>query len=180
VNRWGSAMVGFTGLSRPQELIGDMRLDVVYTPAERIRSGTGRTLQHWAGRLAGKHAVLRLLGVAPTEEHLGQAEVLPRPTANCAKTEACHVGHPPGVRLGPLLSRVAGTEQQIRLSLSHTSGRVLAVAVVSGRLPEDERPAEADEPRPPEDEPGWLSKRDIRRPREAGTGLVASADRSLG
>lgn len=178
MNRWGSALVGFTGLSRPQDLVGDMRLDVVYTPAERIRSGTGRTLQHWAGRLAAKRAVLRLLGVEPTEEHLGQAEVLPRPTANCAKTEACHVGHPPGVRLGPLLTGPAGADRQIRLSLSHTTGRVLAIAVASGRLLEDERPLEADDPRPPEDETGWLSKRDIVRLRAAGAALVPSAARS--
>ncbi|MEU8265858.1 phosphopantetheinyl transferase [Sphaerisporangium sp. NPDC049002] len=138
MNRWGSAMVGFAGLTRPQELVGDMRLEEVYTAAERIRSGSGGSLQHWAGRLAGKYAVLRLLGLPPTAEHLGQAEVLPRPTANCARTAACHAGHPPAVRLGGALMAAADPGSQIRLSLSHTSGRVLAVAVTSGRLPEDE------------------------------------------
>ncbi|MEU7830179.1 phosphopantetheinyl transferase [Nonomuraea sp. NPDC052129] len=138
MNRWGSAMVGFAGLSRPQELVGDMRLEEVYTAAERLRSGYGRTLQHWAGRLAGKYAVLRLLGVSATAEHLGQAEVLPRPTANCAKTAVCHTGHPPAVRLAGALRAAAGSGQQIRLSLSHTDGKVLAVAVASARLPEDE------------------------------------------
>jgi holo-[acyl-carrier protein] synthase len=138
MRRWGSAMVGFAGLSRPQELIGDMRLDEVYTPAERLRSGGGRSLQHWAGRLAGKYAVLRLLGIPPTAEHLGQAEVLPRPTVNCERSPACHHGHPPTVRLGAALRAAAEPGRQIRISLSHTSGQVLAVAVASWRLPEDE------------------------------------------
>jgi holo-[acyl-carrier protein] synthase len=138
MNRWGSAVICFAGKSRPQELVGDMRLEEVYTAAERLRSGYGRTLQHWAGRLAGKYAVLRLLGLPPTAEHLGQAEVLPRPTANCARTAACHYGHPPSVRLGGALRAKAGPDQQIRLSLSHTDGKVLAVAVASAKLPEDQ------------------------------------------
>lgn len=138
MNRWGSAMVGFAGLSRPQELVGDMRLEEVYTAAERLRSGYGRTLQHWAGRLAGKYAVLRLLGVSPTAEHLGQAEVLPRPTPMCSRSAVCLHGHPPGVRLSGALADAAGDRERIRISISHTAACALAVALVSARLPEDD------------------------------------------
>ena len=83
VRRWGSAVVGYAGLGRPQDLVGGLPLEAVFTPAERVRSARGRTLQHWAGRLAGKHAVLRLLAVRPTAARLGQVEVLPRPTPAC-------------------------------------------------------------------------------------------------
>ncbi|WP_062432631.1 hypothetical protein [Herbidospora daliensis] len=135
MSRWGSAMVAFAGLTRPQDLLDGMRIEDVYTPAERLRSGAGRSLQHWAGRLAAKRAVLRLLDVPPTAEHLAQVEVLPRPTPACARTAACNDGHPPFVRLGPDLA--ARIDQRIRLSLSHTSGRALAMAVASAGLPED-------------------------------------------
>ncbi|MEU8385258.1 hypothetical protein, partial [Streptosporangium sp. NPDC048865] len=99
MNRWGSAIVGHAGLTGPRELVGDMPLEVVYTRAERLRSARGRTLQHWAGRLAAKRAVLRLLGLPPTPERLGQVEILPLPTAACRAGRACLDGHPPAVRL---------------------------------------------------------------------------------
>ena len=85
VNRWGSAAVGYAGLTRPVELLGGMRVADVYTAAERVRSTAG-TLEHWAGRLAGKRAVLRLLGLPPTAGHLGQVEILPRPSPACRAT----------------------------------------------------------------------------------------------
>lgn len=138
MNQWGSAVVGYVGLSRPQQLIGQMRLEEVYTPAERLRSGTGRTLQHWAGRLAGKYAVLRLLGLPATAEHLGQVELLPLPTPACRESAACLDGHPPAVRLGAGPAARTWPEERIRVSLSHTAGHALAVAVRSARLPEDE------------------------------------------
>lgn len=139
MNRWGFAEVGFAGLTRPGELIAGLRLDEVYTRSERLRSGAGRTLQHWAGRLAAKHAVLRLLDVAPTAGHLRGTEVLPRPAATCRRDAGCAHGHPPAVRLGGELARLAGG-RQIRISISHTGDRALAVALVSARLPEDEVP----------------------------------------
>ncbi|MFI6792216.1 phosphopantetheinyl transferase [Nonomuraea sp. NPDC050383] len=135
--RWGSALVGFAGLTRPQELVGAMPLDEVYTAAERVRSG-GATVQHWAGRLAGKRAVLRLLGLAPTAARLGQVEVLPRPTAACRATAACRDGHPPAVRLAPALAELVRPDGRVRVSISHTDRRALAVAICSTRLPEDE------------------------------------------
>ncbi|MFI0424807.1 phosphopantetheinyl transferase [Spongiactinospora sp. 9N601] len=139
MNRWGFAQVGFAGLTRPQELVADLRLEEVYTRPERLRSGAGRTLQHWAGRLAAKHAVLRLLDVAPTAEHLRGAEVLPRPAANCRRDAGCAHGHPPAVRLVGDLAKLAA-EREIRISISHTGDRALAVALISARLPEDEVP----------------------------------------
>ncbi|MFI6499697.1 phosphopantetheinyl transferase [Nonomuraea typhae] len=138
MNRWGSALVRFGDLSRPQELLGQMAVDAVYTPAERLRSNAGRTLQHWAGRLAGKYAVLRLLDLPATAELLGQVEVLPRPTPACRQSTACLDGHPPAVQLSGSLRARARSGERIRISLSHTDGHALAVAVSAARLPEDD------------------------------------------
>jgi holo-[acyl-carrier protein] synthase len=137
MSRWGSAAVAFRGLSDPAQLVAPMPLDTVYTRAERLRSGEGRTLQHWAGRLAAKHAVLRLLGVAPTPESLRGVEVLPRPSAMCARGAACRHGHPPEVHLRAPLSTDADT--RIRVSVSHTADLAVAVALTAATLPEDER-----------------------------------------
>ncbi|GGS16459.1 phosphopantetheinyl transferase [Actinokineospora fastidiosa] len=131
MSSWGSAVVAFRGLSAPEELVAPMALDSVYTRAERLRSGEGRTLQHWAGRLAAKHAVLRLLGVPVSEESLGGVEVLPRPSAMCARSAACLHGHPPEVRLRSPLS----ADRPIRVSVSHTADLAVAVALSQ---PEDE------------------------------------------
>ena len=46
-------------------------------------------------------------------------------------------GHPPAVRLTGELAGLAGAGEHIRISLSHTAGRALAVALRSARLPED-------------------------------------------
>ncbi|MEU4702626.1 phosphopantetheinyl transferase [Nonomuraea dietziae] len=147
MKRWGSAIVGHAGLTSPRELVGDMPLEVVYTRAERLRSASGRTLQHWAGRLAAKRAVLRLLGLPPTPEHLGQVEILPLPTTACRASRACLDGHPPAVHLhgdlAALPSRPAGPAAPdggagwIRVSISHTDVRAMALAVRTRRLPED-------------------------------------------
>ncbi|MBP2707922.1 phosphopantetheinyl transferase [Microbispora sp. RL4-1S] len=137
MNRWGSAVVGYAGLARPRELLGGLRLEDVYTPAECVRSA-GAALQHWAGRLAGKRAVLRLLGLPSTAEHLGRVEVLPRPTPACRATAACRDGHPPAVRLGGSLAALERPGERIRLSISHTDQWALAVALLSAALPEDQ------------------------------------------
>ncbi|MGC5015545.1 phosphopantetheinyl transferase [Streptosporangium sp. DT93] len=156
MRRWGSAIVGHAGLTSPRELVGDMPLEVVYTRAERLRSSGGRTLQRWAGRLAAKRAVLRLLGLPPTPERLGQVEILPLPTAACRADRACLGGHPPSVRLrgdlaalpsadgpdgpadpaGPAGPAASGAGW-IRVSISHTDVRAVALAVRTRRLPED-------------------------------------------
>ncbi|GAA1307775.1 phosphopantetheinyl transferase [Saccharothrix xinjiangensis] len=139
---WGGASVAFGGLTAPWQLVDPMPLEAVFTRAERLRSGAGRTLQHWAGRLAAKHAVLRLLGEPATPANLGAVEVLPRPTPLCHRTAACLHGHPPGVRLtGVLGGREAGGGEaggaRIRVSVSHTADLAFAVALSSARLPED-------------------------------------------
>ena len=136
-------MVRFGGLSHPRQLVDGMDLCEVYTRGERIRSGAGRTLQHWAGRLAAKRAVLDLLSVPASAAHLSQAEVLPRPTALCRRPTGCrHGGHPPGVRLYGALTDHARHHgiDQIRLSVTHTADTALAVALVGPRLPDDDQP----------------------------------------
>jgi holo-[acyl-carrier protein] synthase len=154
VTRWGCAAVRFGGLTRPQQLIDGMDLHEVFTRGERIRSGAGRSIQHWAGRLAAKRAVLDLLGVTADAVHLGQVEVLPRPTALCDRSARCRHGHPPAVRLhSALIERVRhrGIEQ-IRLSITHAADTALAVALVGPRLPDDDptvHPMTADLPERP-------------------------------
>ncbi|MGI5274491.1 phosphopantetheinyl transferase [Nonomuraea sp. CA-218870] len=139
MRRWGGAVVGHAGFSRPGELLGGMRLEDVYTPAERVRSAAGRTLEHWAGRLAGKRAVVRLLGLPPLAHHLGQVEILPLPAPDCRAGAACLDGHPPAVRLTGEPARRAGPHR-VRVSISHTATHALAVALCSAPLPEDARP----------------------------------------
>ncbi|MFB4290291.1 phosphopantetheinyl transferase [Nonomuraea sp. ATR24] len=137
MRRWGSAIVGHAGLGGPRDLVAGMPLEVVFTRAERVRSG-GRTLQRWAGRLAAKRAVLRLLGLPADAERLGQVEILPLPTPACAADAACRDGHPPSVRLlGDLPALAASVPGWIRVSVSHTDLRALALAVRTPRLPED-------------------------------------------
>ncbi len=137
MSQWGSATVGFRGLSAPEQLVAPMRLDSVYTREERLRSRTGRTLQHWAGRLAAKRAVLRLLGTPVTAEWLGRVEVLPQPSAMCERSSACLHGHPPRVSLRGPLGAHARTETRIRVSISHTADLAVAVATTTALLPED-------------------------------------------
>ncbi|WP_447001771.1 phosphopantetheinyl transferase [Saccharothrix isguenensis] len=140
MRRWGSAAVVLDGLTAPRQLVWPMRLEEVYSREERLRSAAGRTLQHWAGRLAAKYAVLSLLGLPATAQHLGRVEVLPQPSAMCARTTACMHGHPPGVRLLDGLSEDADTVAggRIGVSISHTADLAFAVALVSARLPEDD------------------------------------------
>lgn len=134
---WGSAVVAFRGLTAPWQLVDPMPLEAVFTRAERLRSGAGRTLQHWAGRLAAKYAVLRLLDVPATAKWLGAVEILPQPTPQCGRTAACLHGHPPGVRLSGALGAHEGADTRIRVSVSHTADLAFAAALRSARLPED-------------------------------------------
>lgn len=134
---WGSAAVAFGGLTHPWQLIDPLSPEAMFTRAERLRSAAGRTLQHWAGRLAAKYAVLRLLDVPATPEHLSAVEVLPRPTPLCGRTAACLHGHPPGVRLTGALGNRERAGTRVRVSVSHTADLAFAVALVSARLPED-------------------------------------------
>ncbi|MBB5802527.1 phosphopantetheinyl transferase (holo-ACP synthase) [Saccharothrix ecbatanensis] len=143
MRRWGSAAVALDGLTAPRQLVWPMRLEDVYSREERLRSAAGRTLQHWAGRLAAKYAVLSLLGLPATALHLGRVEVLPQPSAMCARTTACTHGHPPCVRLLDGLPKDPDTADtlgggRIGVSISHTADLAFAVALVSARLPEDD------------------------------------------
>jgi len=126
MKRWGSAVVRHAGRTRPGELLPGMRVEDVFTPAERVRSA-GPTLEHWAGRLAGKRAVLKLLGLPATARHLSGVEILPQPTTECRADAACLDGHPPAVRLRGELARTEA--RGIRVSISHTTGHALAVAL---------------------------------------------------
>jgi holo-[acyl-carrier protein] synthase len=134
---WGTAVVAFRGCTAPQQLLGPLPVETVFTRAERLRSGGGRTLQHWAGRLAAKYAVLQLLDVPADAEALGAVEVLPELTPLCARNAACLHGHPPGVRLGAALAGRAGDDARVRVSVSHTADVAVAVALATARLPED-------------------------------------------
>lgn len=137
MTEWSSAVVGFAGLTTPHQLVHPDPIEHVFTRAERIRSGAGRTLQHWAGRLAAKYAVLRLLGVDATPDRLSAVEVLPAPTPQCPRTAACLDGHPPGVTLGPALRAMVDDDTVVRVSLSHAAGIAVAVALAAAPLPED-------------------------------------------
>ncbi|KOV86305.1 phosphopantetheinyl transferase [Nocardia sp. NRRL S-836] len=137
MTRWGSAAIAFGALTAPWQLVEPMPLEVVFTRAERLRSGAGRTLQHWAGRLAAKYAVLRLLDEPVTAEHLGAVEVLPLPAPLCGRTAACLHGHPPGVRLTGALDGREAPGTRVRVSVSHTADLAFAVAVTAARLAED-------------------------------------------
>ncbi|SFP39467.1 holo-ACP synthase [Saccharomonospora viridis] len=137
---WGSAAVPFCGVRDPAALVAPLPLEAVFTHAERMRSGRGRTVQHWAGRLAAKYAVVRLLGEDedPSAGRLCEVEILPRPSAICDRTAACLHGHPPGVRLHGVLRDRVRPGTRVGVSISHDAGVALAVALVSASLPEDE------------------------------------------
>ncbi|MEQ3550189.1 phosphopantetheinyl transferase [Pseudonocardia nematodicida] len=134
---WGGAVVPYGGLTDPAALVAPMPVNGVFSRSERLRSGAGRTLQHWAGRLAAKRAVLRALGVEPGVTALGAVEVLPRPTPTCARDTACGHGHPPGVTLHPPLT--GDPASTVRVSISHTDDLAVAVAVTGPALEEDAR-----------------------------------------
>lgn len=137
---WGSAAVPFDGVRGPAALVAPMPVERVFTRAERLHSGKGRTLQHWAGRLAAKYAVLQLLTVQADERSLGEVEILPRPSPICGRGAACLNGHPPAVQLrGTLWTRVR-PERRVGVSISHAASLAVAVALESARLPGDGDP----------------------------------------
>lgn len=134
----GVAMIDFGGMSTPEQMLGRMDPDRVFTRGERLRSRQGVTLQHWAGRLAAKQAVLRLIGVPVTEEWLYQAEVVPAPSPLCRSDHRCLHGHPPRVVLGPDLELAAMSEgcEAVTVSITHSDSTSLAVATPSRRRDE--------------------------------------------
>lgn len=133
----GVGMVEHGGVRSLEIMLGSMEPGRVFTRGERIRSGRGRTLQHWAGRLAAKQAVIRLIGVPATEEWMHQAEVAPAPTPLCRGDHRCFHGHPPALIMGPDLeieAALAGV-RDVALSITHTDTTALAVAVAELRAP---------------------------------------------
>lgn len=134
----GVAMIDFGGFHTPEQMLGRMDPDRVFTRVETLRSRQGVTLQHWAGRLAAKHAVLRLLGLPVTEEWLFQAEVVPSPSSLCRSDHRCLHGHPPRVVLGPDLELAVMADgcDAVVVSITHSDTTSLAVAVPSRRRTE--------------------------------------------
>ena len=127
----------FCGVRDPAALVAPLPLEAVFTHAERMRSGRGRTVQHWAGRLAAKYAVVRLLGEDedPSAGRLCEVEILPRPSAICDRTAACLHGHPPGVRLHGVLRDRVRPGTRVGVSISHDAGVALAVLLYRWREP---------------------------------------------
>ena len=140
----GIALIEHREYGSTEEMLGRMRIDEVFTREEQIRSGRGSSLQHWAGRLAAKQAVLRLIGVPTTASWMQQAQVLPAPTRNCEANHKCMHGHPPSVVFGPELELAAvlvgirGAE----VSITHTerTAMAIALAVTGDRSASHDRP----------------------------------------
>jgi phosphopantetheinyl transferase (holo-ACP synthase) len=128
---WAAARVAFAGVATPAALVHPAQVANVFTRAEQVRSISGRTIAHWAGRLAAKYAVVALLGGDTCGAgQLGEAEVLPRPTAACRRSAACLDGHPPAVRLRGSLAALAAARgvAEIQISVTHAAGVAVAVA----------------------------------------------------
>lgn len=127
---WAFEAVRFDRSTNPADLVAPARPAVAFTRAERSRSAVGSTVQHWAGRLAAKRAVLRLLGLDQTEDALGSVEILPRPAVTCRRSAECRHGHPPAATLTGRVDRQARRAglTGIEVSISHDSGVAAAVA----------------------------------------------------
>jgi holo-[acyl-carrier protein] synthase len=100
-----------------------------FTRAERLRSATGTTVRHWAGRLAAKRAVLRLLAVEETDDALGAVEILPKPAVTCRRSRSCHHGHPPAAALTGRVAEAASRKGVAAIEISISHERDLATAV---------------------------------------------------
>lgn len=105
----------------------------VFTVRERRLCAAGRGLEGWAGRLAAKRAVARLLDRgAGGPVLLGDIEIVPRATALCADPDRCPAGHPPSVRLhGEAVHRL-GRECTVGVSISHTRRAAVGLALLLG------------------------------------------------
>lgn len=105
----------------------------VFTARERRLSVAGRGLEGWAGRLAAKRAVSRVLDRgAGVRLPLGDIEIVPRATALCADPDRCPAGHPPSVRLLGSASHAVAWAGNVEVSISHTRTVAVGLALLLG------------------------------------------------
>lgn len=107
--------------------------DEVFTRRERRLCAAGRGLESWAGRLAAKRAVARVLdrgadGCVP----LGDIEIVPRPSALCRDPDRCPAGHPPSVRLHGVAAQRVPLGHTVEVSISHTRTVAVGLAMLLG------------------------------------------------
>ncbi len=127
---WAFEAVRFGPGTTVAALLAPARPEATFTAAERRRSAVGASVQHWAGRLAAKRAVLRLLQLEQTEDALASVEILPRPAATCRRCAGCRHGHPPAATLSGPAGRRAdrASLRSIEVSITHERGVAVAVA----------------------------------------------------
>lgn len=129
-------VVDYGRSATPADLVAPHDLAVVFTADERRHCVQGgRSLHHWAGRLAAKRAVLAVLDIAESGRALRAAEIVPGPHERATvEPHLCRLGHRPTVHLD---ARVIPTAETVELSISHTDGVAVAIAVVT---PNGQRP----------------------------------------
>lgn len=109
----------------------------VFTARERRHGLRHGSLATWAGRLAAKAAVLDLLGVPmpsdpvppPEGPPWTAVEILPDRHGLCAAPEACARPHRPVVTLHEPVAALLGAHGCLVVSISHSEGTALALAV---------------------------------------------------
>lgn len=105
----------------------------VFTARERRLCVAGRGLEGWAGRLAAKRAVARVLDRgAGVRVRLADIEIVPRATALCTDPDRCPKGHPPSVRLHGAASHHVGWAGAVEISISHTRTVAVGLALLLG------------------------------------------------
>jgi phosphopantetheinyl transferase (holo-ACP synthase) len=109
----------------------------VFTARERRHALRHGSLATWAGRLAAKAAVLDLLGIpmpgdlVPPPDGLPwtAVEILPDRYGLCAAPEACLRSHRPAVTLHEPVAALLGAHGCLVVSISHSEGTAVALAV---------------------------------------------------
>lgn len=134
---WAFEAVRFGPGTSAAELLAPANPGTAFTAAERRRSSVGTSVRHWAGRLAAKRAVLRLLDLEQTEDALASVEILPRPAVTCRRSADCRHGHPPSATLSGRVSRHAHRAglTAIEVSITHEKGVAAAVAFALPKEP---------------------------------------------
>jgi hypothetical protein len=113
---------------------------LVYSRAEQRYCGRRGDLTGWGGRLAAKLAVADLLGLdadaaleARRDAGLWLIEILPSPSVPCPDGDGCTKPHPPDVRFGEGFGLTRREDEDVKVSISHTRGMAVALAVRSPR-----------------------------------------------
>lgn len=122
---WAIATLEFDRWGRLADLVEPASAADVFSPAERRVAARKPTLDSWAGRLVGKHAVAAVVWKATgIELSIGSIELVPRPVATCTNPYRCAQGHPLEVRLrrGPLV------DHTLLVSLTHERGLAAGLA----------------------------------------------------